>query len=155
MSDETFASDAERELAVGRLREASAEGRLTLEELSARTDAAYAARTHGELVQVTAGLPALGGGSTPATRRRGSRLALGLFAPARLDLRRSRADSVIAVALFAPAEVVVPEDVDVDVGVFGVFAPVRDSSAGAGTGEPIRVRGLALFAPVVVRHERS
>ena len=69
MSDETFASDAERELAVGRLREASAEGRLTLEELSARTDAAYAARTHGELVQVTAGLPALG---APRRRPRGA-----------------------------------------------------------------------------------
>ena len=155
MTDDSLASDADHEQAVARLREASAEGRLTLDELSARTDAAYAARTQGELVHVTAGLPAVVGGSTPAAGRRGSRVVLGLFSPARLDLRRRRADSVIAVALFAPVQVVVPDGVDVDVGVIGVFAPVRDSSAGTGTGEPIRVRGLALFAPVVVRHERS
>ena len=37
------ASDAERERAVGRLREAATEGRLTLEELADRTGLAYGA----------------------------------------------------------------------------------------------------------------
>ncbi|MGW5260649.1 DUF1707 SHOCT-like domain-containing protein [Microbispora sp. NPDC004025] len=51
------ASDAERESVVERLRVASAEGRLTLAELTERTEAAYLAQTHGELAQVTADLP--------------------------------------------------------------------------------------------------
>jgi len=152
VTGDTFASDAEREQAVERLRDASAQGRLTLDELSARTDAAYAARTHAELVAVTAGLPAAG---APPQSRSGGRVAAGLFAPAELDLRRSRSRSVTVLALFAPVHVVVPEGVDVDVSAIGVFAPVRDGSSGAGSGEPIRVRGLALFAPVVVRHGPS
>lgn len=51
------ASDAEREAVVERLREASVEGRLTLAELTDRTEAAYLAATHAELAQITADLP--------------------------------------------------------------------------------------------------
>ncbi|WP_433226930.1 DUF1707 SHOCT-like domain-containing protein [Microtetraspora malaysiensis] len=51
------ASDAEREAVVERLREASVDGRLTLAELTERTEAAYLARTHAELAQITADLP--------------------------------------------------------------------------------------------------
>jgi hypothetical protein len=51
------ASDAEREAVVERLREASVEGRLTLLELTDRTEAAYLAATHAELAQITADLP--------------------------------------------------------------------------------------------------
>lgn len=51
------ASDAEREAVVERLREASVEGRLTLSELTERTEAAYLAATHAELLQITADLP--------------------------------------------------------------------------------------------------
>jgi hypothetical protein len=54
----TRASDAEREATVVRLREAAAEGRLTVEELSERIDAAYAATTAAELEPLTADLPA-------------------------------------------------------------------------------------------------
>ncbi|MEV5407640.1 DUF1707 domain-containing protein [Thermopolyspora sp. NPDC052614] len=53
-------SDAEREAVVERLREASVEGRLTLAELTERTEAAYLAVTYGELAQVTADLPGPG-----------------------------------------------------------------------------------------------
>ncbi|MBB2743720.1 UNVERIFIED_ORG: hypothetical protein FHR35_003556 [Microbispora rosea subsp. rosea] len=58
------ASDAERESVVEQLRVASAEGRLTLAELTERTEAAYLAQTHGELAQITADLP--GGAPAPA-----------------------------------------------------------------------------------------
>ncbi len=58
------ASDAEREAVVERLREASVDGRLTLAELTERTEAAYLARTHAELAQLTADLP--GGAPAPA-----------------------------------------------------------------------------------------
>jgi hypothetical protein len=46
---ELRASDAERELTANVLRHAAGEGRLTVEELDERLDAAYAARTRSEL----------------------------------------------------------------------------------------------------------
>jgi hypothetical protein len=54
---DTLVSDAERERAVDRLREAAGEGRLTTEEFSERIDRAYAARTHGDLDDALSGLP--------------------------------------------------------------------------------------------------
>jgi uncharacterized protein DUF1707 len=53
----TRASDAEREAVVARLRNAAGEGRLTVEELDERIDAAYAAKTRAELEPLTADLP--------------------------------------------------------------------------------------------------
>src|SRR5689334_15872807 len=57
------ASDEQRERAAQEIREHFAAGRLTDEELSERVQAAYAARTEGELKTVLADLPKL-----PATR---------------------------------------------------------------------------------------
>ena len=51
------ASDAEREGVNERLRDAAAEGRLTLEELADRSEAAYGATNRAELEQLTADLP--------------------------------------------------------------------------------------------------
>ena len=67
-SGKVRASDAEREAVVERLRVATAEGRLTLGELAERTGAAYTATTRGELVRVTADLPAVP--SSPAVPAR-------------------------------------------------------------------------------------
>jgi hypothetical protein len=58
-SGEVRASDAEREAVVERLRVATVEGRLTLSELTERTEAAYTATTRGDLVPITADLPAV------------------------------------------------------------------------------------------------
>jgi hypothetical protein len=52
------ASDADRDRVVEALAAASAEGRLTLEEYSERSDAALVARTLGDLASLTADLPA-------------------------------------------------------------------------------------------------
>src|SRR4051794_3117028 len=52
------ASDSEREAAVDHLREAAVEGRLTLEELADRSEAANRAVTRGQLARLTADLPA-------------------------------------------------------------------------------------------------
>jgi hypothetical protein len=52
------ASDNDRETFVTALREAYTEGRLTLDEFEERTSAAYAARTWGELRDLTSDLPA-------------------------------------------------------------------------------------------------
>ena len=72
------ASDADREAVAERLREAHAQGRLTVEEFQERLDATFASRTHGELVPITEDLPVAE--SRPGTsveradrRRRGRR----------------------------------------------------------------------------------
>jgi hypothetical protein len=58
-SGEVRASDAEREAVMERLRVATVEGRLTLGELTERTEAAYTATTRSDLVSITADLPAV------------------------------------------------------------------------------------------------
>jgi hypothetical protein len=50
-------SDAERHAVAEILRDAAAQGRLTLEELEERLEQSYAARTYGDLVPLTADLP--------------------------------------------------------------------------------------------------
>ncbi|QDY80928.1 DUF1707 domain-containing protein [Streptomyces qinzhouensis] len=61
------ASDTERERIAERLREAVAEGRLTMEEFNERLDAVYQARTLGELEPLVSDLPATpSAGATPA-----------------------------------------------------------------------------------------
>ncbi|WJV48475.1 DUF1707 SHOCT-like domain-containing protein [Streptomyces flavofungini] len=54
---ELRASDADREKVADALREALAEGRLDMEEFGERLDAAYRARTYGELAPLTRDLP--------------------------------------------------------------------------------------------------
>jgi len=58
--DAIRASDADREHAVGILRDGYACGRLTLDEFDERTTAAFASRTWGELRKLTQDLPAPG-----------------------------------------------------------------------------------------------
>ena len=58
--DAIRASDADREHAVGVLRDGYACGRLTLAEFDERTTAAFASRTWGELRKLTRDLPAPG-----------------------------------------------------------------------------------------------
>ena len=60
------ASDAERERTADQLRHAAGEGRLTVEELDERLNAAYAARTRGELDRLVAMSPCPS--PRPATR---------------------------------------------------------------------------------------
>ncbi|MGC5342237.1 DUF1707 SHOCT-like domain-containing protein [Streptomyces sp. DT171] len=83
------ASDAERERIAETLREAVAEGRLEMEEFEQRLDAAYKARTHGELVPLVRDLPApgaapvtLSGGSSPASTGTGTGWADRIGGPA-------------------------------------------------------------------------
>jgi uncharacterized protein DUF1707 len=180
MSDEQRVSDSDRELAVARLREASTAGRLTLEELSDRTGLAYEARTHGELVHVTADLPAtptqpLQGGKrtsvlvglfVPVVRRgrrvRGRTIALSLFAPCLVDYRAAtysnEGATLFVLSLFGPVKVTVPEQVDVDMSVISIFSPTIESGSPdslSPEAPSLRVRGLSLFGPVVLQHRRS
>jgi hypothetical protein len=54
---EMRASDTDRERTADRLRTAAGHGRITLDELEERLEAAYAAKTYGELVPLTSDLP--------------------------------------------------------------------------------------------------
>lgn len=51
------AGDADRERVAARLRDAHVEGRLDVDELTARLDATYRAKTYGELAALTDDLP--------------------------------------------------------------------------------------------------
>jgi hypothetical protein len=88
------ASQAERERVVERLRVHAGEGRLDLAELEERIEAAFAAKTRGELAELMADLP------EPPPRRRGGApvraVALGSVAAALLPL-------ALAIALFTLA----------------------------------------------------
>ena len=63
------ASDADRERVASVLREAAADGRLTMEELDERLDAVYAAKTYAELAPITQDLPDTGTAHAPVPAR--------------------------------------------------------------------------------------
>jgi len=136
------ASDAEREAAVERLRVATVEGRLTMGELTERTEAAYTATTRGELVAITADLPAASDPSAvparPAGRggrdwvvavmgdsRRQGRwrvegplAAVAVMGDVVLDLRGAEVPQgdvdLVATAIMGDVKVYVPDGVDVE-----------------------------------------
>ena len=170
------ASDAEREQAVVRLREACAEGRLTLDEFAQRVDEAYAARTHEELARVTRELPAQ---ATPRRKRRrrftiaifgGSDLRgrfrvprrsfmLNLFGGSDIDLRQAELDAPVAtyfaLNLFGGGDIYVPEGIEVDLISFALFGG-NDECGSEGEVHPgsplIRVVALSLFGGMDVWH---
>jgi hypothetical protein len=100
-------SHDEREATAERLRIAAGDGRLTLDELDVRLDAALAARTYADLEVVTADLPQVTGtGSLPANRpvRESLRLSvshghadrIGLWeVPARMELELQHSNSTL------------------------------------------------------------
>jgi hypothetical protein len=129
-------SDVERERAADILQKACGDGRLTLEEFSARVGAVWAAEDDGELEQATAGLaptPIVGSSHTvdkivtvfSDNKRRGrwklrsGRLKLrNIFGSTEIDLRAVLTDqSVIEISgacIFGELKVIVPEGVEVD-----------------------------------------
>jgi hypothetical protein len=171
---EKRASDAEREQVVIRLRDASAEGRLTLEELADRTALAYRAQSHAELAPLTEDLPA-----TPAPSRRkpvrwlgtaigevsrsgrwrisdGTRVVMGI-GDCRLDLRAAELDgdevTITISQVIGDTTIVVPRHVDVELS--GLF--LIGSRKVVGTDEElspsaprVRVRGWGLIGDLKV-----
>lgn len=141
-ADAARASDAEREAVAERLREACAEGRLTFEELSERSEAAYTALTSGELAVLTADLPttvpvpaarsgssersqgrrwfvAVLGDSEQAGRQRVDRplAAVAVLGDCKIDLRQAIVSEseveISAVALLGDVIITVPDGVEV------------------------------------------
>ena len=133
---EKRASDAERERAIARLREASSVERLTFDELADRAALAYRAQSHGELARLTEDLPA---GVPPSSRRKPVRWTVVVIGDTKrrgrwriagrttvvmgigdceLDLRQAELDgedvTVTVVGLISDTTIVVPHHVDVE-----------------------------------------
>ncbi|MGC5015597.1 DUF1707 SHOCT-like domain-containing protein [Streptosporangium sp. DT93] len=143
-SGEMRVSDAERESAVEWLRVASVEGRLTLGELTERTEAAYTARTQAELAVVTSDLPGVRPAAPahpPAPRPAGQARrwfvavmgsskqrgtwridkplgAVALMGDVVLDLRQAEVRTggvdIMATAVMGNVKIIVPDGVDVE-----------------------------------------
>ena len=163
-SGKVRASDAEREAVVERLRVATAEGRLTLGELTERTEAAYTATTRGELVPITADLPeapsspavparpaaggdrewvvAVMGDSRREGRWRVERplSAVAVMGDVVLDLRGAEVPhgnvDITAVAVMGDVKVYVPDGVDVELSGFAVMGDKKVKVREAPAGQP-------------------
>jgi len=178
-------SDAEREATVVRLREAGGEGRLTLEELAERVEAADAARTRGELDTLTADLPestawresatpdvprkerrwivAIMGGETRKGRWRPSRRtnAIAVMGGIDIDLREAQlADGaeILAIPVMGAVSITVPEGVSVEMSGFALMggnSGPDDRVLPLPNSPVVRVRAFSLMGGVVVERKKA
>jgi hypothetical protein len=173
------ASDAERDSAVERLREAAVEGRLSYEELADRVDAAQRSRTRSDLDALVADLPPDGVPSAALTTaatttslvfgdatRSGAWLVPAesrwrtLFGDVQLDLREARVTApevtIHADTVFGDVDLLVPEGVVVEVRAKTLFGDIRQEAGEvAPAGAPrVILEGGTLFGDVRVRARR-
>ncbi len=172
-----LASDAERDLAVERLRSGAVDGRLTLEEFAQRMSTAYEARTREELDELTRDLPpelaparrvaqssanwvvAVMGG---ATRKGRFRLAtetnvVTIMGGADIDLRHAELQgpevTMNVYSVMGGANVIVPEGVHVELGGLAIMGGKdhRPGKEPVPPGAPVvRVRAFTLMGGVSV-----
>src|SRR5579864_4953175 len=100
------ASNADRDRVLALLGEAMSDGRLTAEEHSERIQRAFAARTLGELAELTTDLAVP---SAQPVRLDGGRTISGVFGPARRDGRWVVPENLTVTAMFGEVEVDVTE----------------------------------------------
>lgn len=176
---EARVSDRDREYAVARLRRASGEGVLDLDEFSDRVALVYAARTHAELADLAADLPPedpvsdagfapveqttavcsserQGGPWRPAPVTR----ALAVLGTCRLDFTEAQLapdTEVEATTVFGGVDILVPDGVKVELTGW-VFAGskhyrVRNGTGAGGDadGPRLHVRARGAFGGVTVR----
>jgi hypothetical protein len=172
---EVRASDAERDAAVERLRDAAAEGRLTLEELTDRIEAAANAVTRSDLVPLTSDLPATAAVSvapqSAGVRGVGDVKRSGpwtvpaensfrtWFGHIRLDLRRAQISTtethIHARALFGNVDLLVPEGVEVEVQArTEVGRTIVHATSGMPGAPRVLLTGGTFFGDIKVRHRR-
>jgi len=96
------ASDTDRDRVVALLGEAMADGRLTADEHAERVQRAFAARTLGELAELTTDLAVP---SAQPVRLDGGRTISGIFGPARRDGRWVVPENLTVTAMFGEVEV--------------------------------------------------
>lgn len=174
------AGDDERDHTAAVLADALAQGRLTVEEHAERLEAAYAARTRGELAPLTADLPVPDSGAPLASpadtepvravfskvRRSGQwpvpphTVAHATFGAIVIDLRQAvftRREVVVeAGSLFGKVEILVPDDAQVyDTGtaLFGKRSHLGGGQEKPGDGPVVRITGRSVFGHVRVMRE--
>ena len=145
------ASDADRERSVVRLREAAADGRLTLDEFTERMHAVYAARTHDELDTLLHDLPERAAEPLPGKPRK----TVAVMGNSVLDLTGTTSGEIAVKVLcvMGNATVVVPRDAHVELEAVAFMGnkSVAGRREGDGEGPRIHVKGLALMGNLVVR----
>jgi hypothetical protein len=176
------ASDAERDATIIRLRDAMAEGRLTLDDFSERTDTALTALTRDQLAAVVADLPTapavpamaaqaagwepwvigiMGSAKRTGRWRVGHQIhAVAVMGECMIDLRQGIIDASVitvdALSVMGSIEVVVPEGVEVDLGGVAIMGSKEMKMGGPPPpyGAPIvRITGLALMGSIKVRNQ--
>jgi uncharacterized protein DUF1707/cell wall-active antibiotic response 4TMS protein YvqF len=169
------ASDAERDATMNRLRQTAAEGRLTLEELTDRIEAAADAVTRADLVRLTSDLPATAAAAIAAqpagirgvgdVKRAGpwtvpaDNSLRTWFGNMKLELRQAQISApethIDARALFGNVDLLVPEGVEVDM---QARTQVGRTNLQANPGIPgaprIVLTGGTFFGDIKVRHRR-
>ena len=169
------ASDAERDATVNRLREAAAEGRLTLEELTDRIEAAANAVMRSDLVPLASDLPATAavGVATQSAAVRGvgdvkrsgpwtvptESSFRTWFGHIKLDLRQAQISAmeihIHARALFGNVDLLVPEGVEVEVQARTQVGRTNLQASSGISGAPrIVLTGGTFFGDIKVRHRR-
>jgi uncharacterized protein DUF1707/cell wall-active antibiotic response 4TMS protein YvqF len=176
MKPELRVSDAEREQAALVLRDACADGRITLDELSDRLDTVYGARTRAELDAVVDDLPSqavalpvrsprrwavaiMAGTSLRGRWRLDRRLtSIAFMGGASIDLRGAEVSgpeaTIVCVSLMGGIDVIVPEGMPVEVGGISIMGGrdtrVRDTAWRPGV-PALRVRAYSVMGGVCVR----
>jgi hypothetical protein len=179
-----LASDAERERAGELLRQASVEGRITLDEFSQRIERALVARTRDELASVTVDLPQVapprttGGVARRAVRwsvaimggveRKGfwrvdeESGAVAVMGGCKLDLRgaviSAPVTTINAIAFWGSVDVIVPYGVEVElegIAIMGGKTLKLDGPPPAPGAPVVRVNAMALMGGVTVRDRPS
>jgi hypothetical protein len=170
------ASDAERDAVIEQLREAAAEGRLTMEELTDRIEAAANAVMRSELERLTGDLPAPGGAvSAPVLDERESSLgdvkrSGAWLVPAytelrsytgniKVDLRQATISSreivIDAWTPFGTIDLLVPEGVQVEVRANTRMGSLKRQDSAPTPGAPkVILTGGTVFGTIRVRHKR-
>ncbi len=171
-----LASDAERDETLATLNDATAEGRLTLEELVGRVDTVLKARTRRELTALTSDLPVQAaaadrakptrwlvgilGGMDRAGRWRVARRCriVNIMGGCDLDLRgatvEDRDTEIVVFSLMGGSTIVVPEGLDVDLGGVAILGGNSLESPGvAPTADApsVRVRAYSLMGGTDVK----
>ena len=169
------ASDAERDATIDDLRKAAAEGRLTLEELTDRIEAAANAVMRSDLVPLTSDLPATA--AVASQRRRPGVRGVGdvkrsgpwivpaensfrtWFGHIKLDLRQAQIGAsethIHARALFGNVDLLVPEGVEVEVQARTQVGRTNLQASSGIPGAPrIVLTGGTFFGDIRVRHRR-
>jgi hypothetical protein len=183
VTDETVlrVSDADREGAALALRDAAADGRLTLDELTERLDHAYGAKTRADLERVLSDLGRVQ--AQPPAQRRRRRFVLAVMGGTdmrgrfrleeelhvvsvmggtHLDLRNAELTTpevtVTVLALMGGVNIIVPPGVEVDAhGVLPLMGGrnVRVADALERDAPRIRIRGLVLMGGLNVATRRG